>query len=90
MLSLRNRVYSMIVVSCKYVCTVQAFWSFSSAVLQVVPALALHEITQFMSDYVPNSGKKVPLTVILCVAGLFFSQVSVSRLIHHYYYMCYV
>jgi hypothetical protein len=55
---------------------VQAFWSFSSAVLQVVPALALHEITQFMSDYVPNSGNKVPLTVILCVAGLFFSQVS--------------
>eukprot|EP00953_Heterococcus_sp_UTEX-ZZ885_P040719 20800-Heterococcus_DN1.PRE.1 len=56
----------------------QAFWSFSSAVLQVVPALALHEITQFMSDYVPNSGKKVPLTVILCVAGLFFSQAAAT------------
>jgi hypothetical protein len=62
---------------------VQAFWSFSSAVLQVVPALALHEITQFMSDYVPNSGKKVPLTVILCVAGLFFSQVSDQRCTAH-------
>ncbi|CAM9514742.1 unnamed protein product, partial [Chrysoparadoxa australica] len=51
----------------------QAFWGLVSSSLSVIPSFALHEITQYSSDY-DKEPIPVPLSVVLCVAALFFCQ----------------
>jgi hypothetical protein len=54
----------------------QAGWALISALSQIVPALAMHEVTQYMEDYDEGTTTATDKArvVLMCVGGLVLSQ----------------